>query len=413
MKTFLKGCTAAAALMTAGPAAAGGLWLNEYGDFSGGRAAAGAAAGTDEAMTIAYNPASILRREGSELFVSAGAIFGNMNFDVSYSNPRNGYGDGGNAGKIAPLASLAYINDLGSEKWSAGVFFGGLSGAGMNYHDDWAGRYQATEVTLSLLALAPTLAYQITDKWSVGVTAQAVYADLKLYMAVPRLDPSLQDGRGNINGDDVKPAYAIGTLYELSDVTRFGLFYQSEIDIKFDGDLKINIPPDNSLGDIIGTRGVSTDTEMNFAQYVRFSVHQQMDERWSVEFTVGWDDWSSLGNVLVSTQDGAAGIPTRWEDTYHVGWGVQYKLDDDWDLTGGVAYDSNPVDSEYRNAQLPVDRQIRYAGGARYRLSDALTVGGYLMYMDLGSARITGSRFGGDFDYNDGVQVALNANWAF
>ncbi|MCB1688548.1 MAG: outer membrane protein transport protein [Halioglobus sp.] len=413
MMKILKGCTVAATILTAGTASAGGLWLNEYGDFAGGRAAAGASAGTDEAMTIAYNPASILRQEGSQLFVSAGAVFGNMNFDIDYSNPRNGYGDGGNAGEIAPLASMAYINDLDSDKWSAGVFLGGISGAGMKYHDDWVGRYQATEVSLALLALAPSVAYQVTDKWSVGVSAQAVYADLKLYMAVPRLDPSLEDGRGNINGNDVKPAFALGTLYELSDVTRFGLAYQSEINIKFDGDFKINIPADNPVGAAIGTRGVSTDTEIDFAQYVRFSVHQDMDERWSVEFTVGWDDWSSLGNVLVSTQDGQAGIPTKWKDTYHVAWGAQYKLNEDWDLTGGVAYDSNPVNARNRNAQLPVDRQIRYASGARYKLNDSMTIGGYLMYMDMGSAQITGSRFGGDFDYNNALQVAINANWSF
>ncbi len=40
---------------------AGGLWLNEYGDFSGGRAAAGAAAGLDDAAAIFYNPAGIGR----------------------------------------------------------------------------------------------------------------------------------------------------------------------------------------------------------------------------------------------------------------------------------------------------------------------------------------------------------------
>jgi long-chain fatty acid transport protein len=413
MKRTLRGCAMAASVLSAGTASAGGLWLNEYGDFAGGRAAAGAAAGTDEAMTIAYNPASILRQEGSQLFVSAGAIFGDMNFDINYSSPRMGYEDGGNAGVVTPLATMAYINDLGSEKWSVGVFFGGLAGAGMNYHDDWVGRYQATEVKLSLLSLAPSLAYQATDRLSLGVTAQVVYADLNLDMAVPRINPALQDGKGELNGDDFKPAFALGALYELSDTTRFGLNYQSEVNIKFDGDLKVNIPADSGLGAAIGTRGVSTDTELDFAQTIRFSVHQDMDERWSVDFTVGWDNWSALDNVLVSTQDREAGIPTEWKDTYHVAWGAQYKLSDKWDLTGGVAYDSNPVDSEDRNAQLPVDRQIRYAGGARYTLKDNLTVGGYLMYMDLGRARITASRFGGDFDYNSGVQVAINANWNF
>ena len=409
----LKGGTIAVAILSAGNASAGGLWLNEFGDFAGGRAGAGAAAGTDEAITLAYNPASILRLEGSHLFISAAALIGDMKFDTSYSNPRNGDNNGGNAGQVAPLASIAYVNDLGSEKWSAGVALGGLSGAGMEYDDDWVGRYEATKVELVLMALAPTVAYQATEKLSLGVSVQAVYADLELDLAVPRLDPNLQDGDGTLDGDDVQPAFTVGALYELSDTTRFGLFYQSEVSIKFDGNLKVNVPADNLAGAIVGTREVSTDTEMDFAQYARFSVHQQMDEHWSVELTVGWDDWSAMDNVLVSTENGAAGIPTEWKDTYHYAWGVQYKLDESWDLTGGVAYDSNPVDSEDRNAQLPVDRQIRYAGGARYKLNDSVVVGGYLMYMDMGKARITGTNFGGDYKSNDIVQLALNATWRF
>lgn len=412
MKT-LKGCTIAAAILSAGTASAGGLWLNEFGDFSGGRAAAGAAAGTDEAMTVAYNPASILRLEGSHLFVSAAAFIGDMKFDTSYSNALTGSDNGGNAGQTAPGANMAYVNDLGSEKWSAGIALGGLSGAGMDYGDNWVGRYQATKVDLVLMALSPTVAYQVTDKLSLGVSVQAIYSELTVETAVPRLRPGLQDGKSKLDGNDWKPAFTLGALYEPSDTSRFGLFYQSEITAKYGGDFKVSIPADNRIGSLVGTREVSTDTELNFAQYVRFSVHQQMDEDWSVEFTVGWDDWSALDNVLISTENGSTGIPTQWKDTYHVAWGVQYKLDDRWDLTGGVSYDSNPVDSEDRNAQLPVDRQIRYASGARYKLSDAVTLGGYLMYLDMGKARITATNFGGDFSSNDIVQLAVNASWKF
>ena len=77
---------------------AGGLWLNEYGDFAGGRASAGAAAGTDEAATIIHNPASSTRIEGSQLFGSVGALIPKIEFDVKDSVPFIGDGDGGQAG---------------------------------------------------------------------------------------------------------------------------------------------------------------------------------------------------------------------------------------------------------------------------------------------------------------------------
>ena len=413
MKTILRGCTLAAAIVTATTASAGGLWLNEFGDFAGGRAAAGAAAGVDEAMTLAYNPASISRIKGNQLFVSGGAVVGDMNFDESYSNSRNGGSDGGNAGKATVFSSMAYVHDLGSDKWSAAIGLVPLSGSGFKFDDDWVGRYQAIKVDLLVAALSPTVAYQVTDQLSLGVTVQGYYANLEIDLALPRLDPGRPDGDGSIDGNDMDLGYTLGAMYELAPGSRFGLFYQSELKPKFGGNFKANYSGLGPGEAIDLARNVSTDTELELAEYVRFSVHQDMDERWGVDFTVGWDNWSALSNVLISTQDGAAGVPTRWEDTYHVAWGTQYQLDKYWALTGGVAYDSNPVDSEYRNAQLPVDRQIRYAVGARYALRDNLTVGGYVNYIDLGKARITGKRFGGDFDNNSATQLIANLTWKF
>lgn len=403
MKNTLRRCTIAAAILSSSAASAGGLWLNEFGDLAGGRAAAGAAAGVDSAMTLAYNPASITRLEGNQLFASAGAIVSNANFDVQYTTPRLGENDGGNAGDTAAYGSMAYVHDFDSDKWSTGIALVPLAAAALDYNDYWVGRNQATKVDLQVMALSPTIAYRVTDKLSVGASLQAVYSNLNLHFAVPRILANRPEGNGSINGDDVLPGFTLGAMYELSERTRFGLSYQSELEPKFDGDLKTNPA---------GLQ-VSTDTKLPLGEYVRFSVHQAMDERWSVEFTTGWDNWSALGNVLVDTDNRSAGLATHWKDTYHVAWGTEYKLDNHWTLTGGVAYDTNPVSDQNRNAQLPVDKQIRYAVGAQYALMDSLTVGGYVNYAELGDADIKAQRFGGEFDYNNATQIIANVNWTF
>lgn len=402
MKT-LKGCTIAAAILGASTTSAGGLWLNEFGDFAGGRAAAGAAAGVDDAMTLAYNPASISRLEGSHIFASAGAIVSQVNFDRDYSTPRLGDNDGGNAGTVAATSSMAYVHDFGSDKWSAGIALVPLAGAGLDYSDDWVGRYQATEVTLLVMALSPTVAYQVTDKLSVGASVQATYAKLNIHLAGPRLDPSKPDGNASINGDDVIAGFTLGAMYELSDRTRFGLAYQSELKPKFDGDLKTTAADLN----------VSTDTTLPLGEYLRFSVHQDMDERWAVDFTVGWDNWSTLDNVLIATDRLSGGLTTEWHDTYHVAWGTQYKWDDAWTFTGGVAYDTNPVSSQNRTAQLPAGKQLRYALGAQYAVMESLTVGGYVNFIDMDGTEIKAQRFGGEYSDNNATQLIANMTWKF
>lgn len=414
MMNTLRSYAVAAAILGTANASAGGLWLNEFGDFAGGRAAAGAAAGVDEAITILYNPASISRIKEDSLFVSGGAVITDIKFDQSYSTPLSGTRSSGDAGAVIPAASSAYVYDLDSDRWSVGIALGGISGAVIDYNDDWAGRYQATKVSLELLVISPTVAYQVTDRLSLGASLQGAYADLKVDLAVPRRDADKPDGKGSIDGNDFEPAFTLGAMYELSPRTRFGLFYQSEINAKFDGDLKLRLQglvPTDEQAEL--SRSVSTSTKLDFAEYVRFAVHQDMDERWGVDFTVGWDNWSRLNDVPIATDRGTAGIPADWRDTFHVAWGAQYKLDEYWEFTGGVAYDSNPVNARHRNAQLPVDRQIRYAVGTRYKLRNDITVGGYVNFADLGDARINAKNFGGDYENNSALALVANLSWTF
>jgi long-chain fatty acid transport protein len=405
MKSALKISATALALLGAARASAGGLYLNEYGDFAGGRASAGAAAGTDEAATIIHNPASAVLIEGDQLFGAVGALIPKVEFDVQESRPVIGDDDGGQAGEAAPLATAAYVFDNGYDGWSTGFSMAAQAGAGLDYNDDWVGRYQVTDVTLQVLTLGASLAYRITDDLSVGITPQVYYATVEQKLRLPTgVITGRRDARAKVDGDDVGFAGMVGVLYEISPTTRLGVSWQSKFDIKFDGDVNLD-------GDI-GSASVNSDTKMDLAQYVRAALHHDLNDRLGLDFTVGWDDWSAMGDIFISVDTGG-GVPvtTDWKDTYHYAAGLQYKLNDYWDLTAGMAYDTNPVSSRKRVAQLPVDEQIRYNAGARYHLSDSLTLGGYVNYTDLGRAKIVGNFWSGDYSSNEMYQFALNVNW--
>jgi long-chain fatty acid transport protein len=412
MKKTILGCAVTTALLSAGSASAGGLWLNEYGDFSGGRAGAGAEAGTDDAASIMHNPASSTRIKGNKLFASAAALIPDIKFDVDYTTPRLGTGNGGDAGKSAPAGSAAYVHDFHSDKWSAGVYFLGLAGAGLDYDNDWAGRYQGTKVDLLLASIVPTFAYRVSDRLSLGLAVQYWYSKLNVHLNVPRLDQTREDARASINGDDTGFSFKLGSMYELTDRTRFGLIYQSKIKPEYDGDLKLVLPGGEQLPSGI-EESVSVKSELAFAEYVRFAMHHDLDEQWGVNLTIGWENWSQLGDVPLATENRGGAIPTRWRDTYHYAWGAEYQLDKRWAFTAGVSYDTNPVDKRDRNAQLPVDRQIRYAFGTHYVMSDTITLGGYVDYTDLGKSRIEAENFGGEYQNNGVLGLSAFVTWAF
>jgi long-chain fatty acid transport protein len=391
----------AALLLSAANSQAGGLWLNEFGDYSGGRASAGAAAGTDDAATIIHNPASGSLIEGSQLFGSVGVLIPNIEFDIDYTNPISGNDDGGSAGLNAPVASFAYVHDSGDSNWTFGVSTAGLAGAGLEYNRDWVGRFQATDVELLLLALAPTASYRINDRLSVGASVQYLYGSLDMKLAIPSLGPDSPDRRAKLDGTDQAFAFTLGTIYEWGDKTRIGIRYQSEIEADFDGKLK---------GELTGVR-VDSNTELTMAQLVRVGIRHQLDPDFAIDFTWGWDDWSALDSVFVSLPELEAPLQKNWDDTYHYAVGFELDVDRHWEITAGLSYDTNPVSAHDRTADLPVDRQVRYNFGTRYHYSESLTFGGYVNYTDLGSARISGERWGGDYDKNEMWSLSAFLNW--
>ena len=60
---------------------------------------------------------------------------------------------------------------------------------------------------------------------------------------------------------------------------------------------------------------------------------------------------------------------------------------------------------------MPVDRQVRYTGGARYQLRENISVGGYLNYTDLGKARISAERWGGKYEDNQVLEFSIFFTW--
>ncbi|MGB1139669.1 MAG: OmpP1/FadL family transporter [Halioglobus sp.] len=409
MKKTIHRSAIAIALLGANQALAGGLWLNEYGDFAGGRATAGAAAGTDEASTVIHNPASAGRLNDSTLFVSGGVLMPTTQFEVDESAPFIGDGDGGEAGQIAPGLAAAYVHDTGSDKWGLGVSLAGLAGAGLDFNNDWVGRYQATEVKLLLMAVSPVFSYNVTDKLAIGIAPQLWYAELELDVNLPNIvNPGGPDIRAELDGDDTGFSFLAGITYDFSDSTRMGIRYQSEIDAEFGGDLKAK----SGNPDFRISRVAESDTELTIAQTVRVALHHELTDAFALDFTIGWDDWAALDNVLVSVEGGGGtGLEKNWDDTYHYAAGFQYKVDDNWDLTAGIAYDTNPVDARDRTADLPVDRQVRYNLGIRRAISDAMTVGGYINYTDLGSAKIRTDFWEGEFTSNYMYTAAVYLDW--
>jgi long-chain fatty acid transport protein len=227
-----------------------------------------------------------------------------------------------------------------------------------------------------------------------------MYANLELKAKAP---PPKGTGEVKIDGDDLAFGFGLCALFELSERTRFGVVYQSEIEPEFDGDVKLSPP---------GLE-VSTDTKITLARFVKVSGYHELNDQWALLGTVGWENWSAFKDVNISTDRVSQKIPRNWDDTWKFAAGVHYRPVEKWLLQLGFSYDTSPVDSKDRTPDMPIDRQIRYAAGAQYKWSDRLSTGAQFVYADYGKAKIDNDLLKGDYKRNDIIFFALNANWKF
>jgi long-chain fatty acid transport protein len=388
-------------------ALAGGLWITEFGQPTQGRAGAGEVAGNGDATDAFFNPAAMSRLEKSEILVSVGVIAPTVEFDVQSSRRANGEGDGGDAADPAPGGSAFYAHPV-NEKLSLGLSALALTGSVLDYDDDWVGRYQVQDVSILVIGLVPSIGYQITDKLSVGASIPVMYSKLDMDVAVPNaMSPATgPDGKVNIDGDDTQVAASLSALYQFSERTRLGIRTTSKFDFSYSGDVS---------SDLLGEVGVETDLTM--AAIVRIGLGHDFNETWSAYATWGWDGWSEMDDILISTNSGGAVLPRNWDDTYHYAVGADYRLDQRWTLRAGVAYDTDPTDEKDRTADMPIDEQIRYAVGADYVRDSGMRISGSLVYADYGDAKIVSDRappvfgFEGEYETNEIWFANISFNW--
>ena len=379
---------------------AGGLYISEFGTPSMGVASAGSQAVASDASTAWHNPAGMTRINGKELMLTGGALYSTVKFDRDADTPIDG-GNGSDAGGPAPIFGQFYVHSL-TDRLKLGANIISITGAVLDYDDDWTGRYLNTEVTLLTITLNPTLAYRVTDWLSIGGGPQIMYATLEMKLRAP---PPNGSGKVKIDGDDVEFGYDLGALIEISDRTRLGIIYQSEMTPEFSGDIDFSGPA--------APADAGTDTEITLAQFIRASIYHELNEQWALLGTVGWEDWSAFDNINISTGQGSKNIPRNWDDTYKFAAGVHYRPVKDWLLQLGIAYDTSPVDSKDRTPDMPMDRQIRYATGVQYQWSEAVSLGGQFVFADYGKAKIKNDLLRGEYERNDIFFSAFNVNWKF
>lgn len=355
---------------------AGGLWMYETGTPGTGLANAGLTARAQDASTAYNNPAGMSLLERSEVMVGLQALYGDLDFYPDGLTDVSG-GSGGNSIGWVPGGSFAYVHKL-NEKWSFGISNFSNFGLGLDYDDNWVGRYYVQEATLVGMSVMPSVSYRIDEQWSVGIGLNAMYGILDNKVAINNITDGWPDGQMKYKDTTWGFGYVPGLIYELDKKTRFGLTYTSPVDLDFEDRPEFtNLGP--GLNWLINRADVrSLDLSMTVPQTVMGSFYHELNDKWNLLGNLGWQDWSEFGKVDVAVDaanDHSVTTDLNYKDTWTIGLGTQYKFAPRWMATTGISYDSSMLDDEDRTPTMPVGETWRWGLGLQHDLSDATTIG--------------------------------------
>ena len=372
--------TALGVLAFAGmPALAGGLLTYEVGTADVGLASAGSSARAQDAATVFTNPAGMTRLAGNQLLLAGQIDYANIGFSLDGDTaPGLGTDDGGRAFGSNGwfLGGGSFYSHSLSPDLKLGLAVTGNFGAPLDYGDDWAGRYYVQEATLLGLSILPAIAYRVNDRLSVGASLNAMYGIYDNKVAINNVAPGLGDGRLELDDRTWGWGVNLGLLYEIDPATRVGLTWRSAVDLDFDSaaDFSNLAPGIRAVFDRRGLLDADIEIGIQVPQQVMFSLFRQVNERWAVLGSVGWQQWSEFGQVQLGVDNArdpdSVTTELDFDDTWHVALGAQYRVSDPWLLNVGVAYDSGFQSGDV-SPLLPVNSTWRFGIGGQRRLSDS------------------------------------------
>ena len=341
---------------------AAGFQLTEQSALGMGRSYAGAGIVGDDASAAFYNPAGMTLLDGTRFQAGASWIAVNAEYDSIAGNDENGR----LKGQAIPAGYLTHqIND---RLW-AGLSMTVPFGMGTEYSKDWDGADRGYESMILSIDMNPSLAFKVNDALSIGAGVSLQYAKAKLGMT---MHPLLGGGNADLTADSFAWGYNLGVMYQPTETVRLGLSYRSAIQHDADGDVQLS---DNARFPLGFPVGVHAEASIKTPDTVMATATWQATNDLRLSGLVRWSKWSNFDVLTVKTPLVPVSLDNKWEDTWLFTVGADYRLNDQWTVRGGIAYDKDPIaDQTKRIGVIPDTDRLWLTAGASYKVNNNFQV---------------------------------------
>jgi long-chain fatty acid transport protein len=441
LRTLVKAALVGAVAAVPTASFAAGFSLTEQSVAGLGRSFAGGAAWANDASTLFYNPAGILRLKQEEVVTGVSLISLGADFDKTLAVDPIGQnvsgGEGGSVGKLGGVPTLYYVQPY-SDRVAFGIGMNAPFGLATDYERDSIFRYQAVYSNVAIINIQPTVAYKVNENLSVGFGVDVQYMRVKLQNEIDfgsvcfgvvgpvtctnaGLTPQAADGAVTLEGDSFGYGWNVGVLVE-NGGTRLGLSYRSSVshDLEGTGDFE-RVPV------LFTNLGLFTDSSITAAfdtpEIFMIGLVQEVNDAWTLSLDItrtGWDKFRELRVVYGNPSQPDTVQPENWKDVYKASLGVDWRFNDAWTFRAGYGYDNTPLEDEDRTARLPDGDRTWISVGATWRWSDTMEFNAAWAHLDLASGNtINFDQYGPAQDHvvgtfeADAEILGLEMRWKF
>ncbi len=382
---------AAVILMTAPQARAGGFSIYEQGARAMGRASAFVAA-PDDPSAIFYNPAGLAMLDGTQLYIGGTA-------------PYPGYGvEERQTYQIFPPPNL-YVSHRLNEKLVLGFGVTSPFGLGTAWHhpNTFTGRYVSTKTDLQAISLSPTVGYQASDRFAIGLGLEYRISTLLLERYVGALNPNdnqVHDVAKTKLESDWNSGLGInlGLLFKASEKVSLGLAYRGGIKIDYTGTATLDQVVtgdtffDAQVAQMLGNGTADLTTSIDFPGSITGGVAYMVNPDLLVEADLNFTMWSSFDKLesegLADDPDSQLediNVPENYEDTITLRLGLEHMYTDVLTLRAGYLWDQGPAPPASVSPLLPDANRNGFTLGAGYDFG-SMTVDVAAMYLKFDEA---------------------------
>ena len=394
-------------LLAASPLLANGVVRDGLGAISAGRG--GTNLGHwDNGSILLDNPAAMTNIYAGEMVdFGIDTVF----TDIHYTDPDN---DVQAEFKPMPLSQASYIRRSDCGCWAYGVGVFAPAGFAAEYDMEGPAGLPGTHRYKSIGALAkflPGVAYQVTDRLSIGGTLGLATSHAELEGPFIVQTGPLQGVPVilDLQGTGAALTWSAGVQYHLTERTTLGAAYQSETDFRLDGVGKMTIPPGPTLE-------YDADTTLVWPRSIGVGMAHQLcsHRRISLDFIYfGWSD--SFSELPVSFYDDVLGaaadtVPLHWTDSISVRAGYEHILQNNDIVRLGYVHNSKNIPDSTLTPFIPATLEHTFSAGYGREIGNNRVDLAYQFSWGPEAVVETSDVLGGDFDNS---RTEASAHWMY